>query len=292
MSIDARVLADLLAAIVDGASAATRLHVEGESRRKGPRPGWLSAVTQIDVVGLHAGSVVIDLEAPVLRRELQRDAFVECVGEPSPDDDRTAIDLLSGAFEAASTTGPADVDLDRGMLEACLRIAEFARDPFAGVRLSNESAGRTVAITPTTVERLRTLARSTPRERVVRLAGRLTTISATRERQELVTRDGTRVALHTAGLESDRLRSLFDRDVVVEGEASFRPSGRIGLLRVDSIDRLREADEVFTAAPVVETGSLYDERTQTPDTGVGALFGTWPGDEGDEQLLRLLDELG
>jgi hypothetical protein len=59
----------------------------------------------------------------------------------------------------------------------------------------------------------------------------------------------------------------------------------------------REEEELLQAQPPLRTGILkkFDprilHRPQGPDSGLNAVMGKWPGDETDEEVLALLEEL-
>lgn len=61
-------LAELLAALKEGARLALRFQAEGTSNQAGPRPRWLEACTSHVITGLSAGSAVLELEAPTLEQ--------------------------------------------------------------------------------------------------------------------------------------------------------------------------------------------------------------------------------
>jgi hypothetical protein len=59
----------------------------------------------------------------------------------------------------------------------------------------------------------------------------------------------------------------------------------------------REEEEPLQAQPSLRTGILkkFDprilDRPQGPGSGLNAVMGKWPGDESDEEVLALLEEL-
>jgi hypothetical protein len=58
-----------------------------------------------------------------------------------------------------------------------------------------------------------------------------------------------------------------------------------------------EEEELLQAQPPLRTGILkkFDprilDRPQGPDSGLNAVMGKWPGDETDEEVLAMLEEL-
>ncbi len=236
LRVSAALLHEAMGALIDGARAATRFAVEGESLRKGTRPAWLDAACAFDITGLSAGSAVISMEAPTLREvdaarfgpDVQHSRFEENdqnIGE------QTAVDLFGGVL-AAVIEGHDDVMADRALLDTCIRFAKVSGGGFEGLRLEG-LCGRPKAleIMPTIVPQLELLRDKTPPPQAVRVAGTLDTISASRSDMLLKLKDGTQVP------------------------------ARMGAKDLEL-------------------------------SGVSAFFGTWPGDESDDQLLEALKSIG
>jgi hypothetical protein len=63
------------------------------------------------------------------------------------------------------------------------------------------------------------------------------------------------------------------------------------------VENPHEEEEFLQAQPSLRTGILkkFDPRVlhrpQGPDSGLNAVMGKWPGDETDEEILALLEEL-
>jgi hypothetical protein len=92
--------------------------------------------------------------------------------------------------------------------------------------------------------------------------------------------------------DADVLQRYFGKEITVFGKAVYRPSG--GLLRVDAreiVDTV-EGRFAFSFIPSPLTHrTKQDRKIQAPKNGVAAFFGSWPGDETDEELLAALGEL-
>lgn len=138
----------------------------------------------------------------------------------------------------------------------------------------------------THIERLRD---ETPRPQGARVAGVLETVSASRQEIVLLLKDGSRVPAQIEQHDLASLRGLLGVHVVVSGVAYYRPSGRLLRLDVEQIDAARPEDAVFEHAPIPRRQRLaLDTATPSETGGVSSFFGTWPGDETDEELLAAL----
>ena len=123
------------------------------------------------------------------------------------------------------------------------------------------------------------------RRRAVRVAGILDTISATRNDVELTLKDGASVSARLETHDNERLKSLFGSRVVVSGMARFGTSGELLTIDVEYLGPAGEGDVLFEQVPSSPGRPVVTLRPQDVTTGVSAFFGTWPGDESDEELL-------
>ncbi|MCA9758682.1 MAG: hypothetical protein KDA27_23015 [Candidatus Eisenbacteria bacterium] len=132
------------------------------------------------------------------------------------------------------------------------------------------------------------------RSRAVRVAGILDTISATRNDVELTLKDGASVSARLETHDNERLKSLFGSRVVVSGMARFGTSGELLTIDVEHLGPVGEGDVLFERVPSSPSPPgrpVVTLRPQDVTTGVSAFFGTWPGDESDEELLAALDAI-
>ena len=299
LRVSAAVLREAIDALLEGVHLATRLAVEGESRRKGPRPAWLDAVCAFDITGLNAGSVAIAMEVPTLREadamrfggDGQRPLFEESDQQFS---DKTAVDLFGQVLEAIVEGDAEDVVADRALLDSCVRFAKASGDGFDGIQLGG-LRGRQIplVIRPDHIPRIERLRDETPTPQAARVAGTLDTISASRTDVILKLKDGTKVPARLEDHDPDALKELFGKAAVISGMAHYRPSGRLLMVVAEAIDEAGARDHIFEAAPVarrrvpINTPVLQDESS-----GVSVFFGTWPGEETEEELLEALQGIG
>jgi hypothetical protein len=128
----------------------------------------------------------------------------------------------------------------------------------------------------------------TPRPKRVRITGKFDMIRASDRVFELLLRDGRKVRAVWAEPNVVPLKDFLTQDVVIEGQAIFRPSG--SLLRIDTsaITAAKQTDYLFSELPQpasrrLETRGLT--KSQTSTTGINAIWGIWPGDETEEELI-------
>lgn len=95
-------------------------------------------------------------------------------------------------------------------------------------------------------------------------------------------KDGIRVPARVENHDPDALKALFGRSVVISGMAHYRPSRRLLMVVAEAINEAGTGDQIFESAPVARDES----------SGVSAFFGTWPGEETEEELLEALQGIG
>ena len=291
-SVPAAVLGDVLAALGEGVRRAAQLHVEGLSAGEGPEAVWLDSFSLLDVAGVGPSSPVIKVEAPTFTEaapaHFQADQQVPTlVGAGPLDVSLTAVDLFLSVLRAALAGGE-DPLMDRPMLDACVRFARSPGPAFGGVLLETATGVPRVEIRAEEAARLERLRDETPRPRAVRVVGVLDAFSSERRALRLRLRDGTTFPGRTAALDPEALPGLLGARVAIEGRAFSRPSGRVSIVDVDYLGPAREhGDELFERVP----GPLPAPLLQDERSGVAAIFGTWPGDETDEELLAALERV-
>lgn len=293
LRVPADALANVLRDLMEGARRAVRYAAEGESVRRGSRPGWLDAATTFDVTGLRPGSAVVELEAPVLREAAPdqfdaraRGLFLAAAAE------RTAIDCFTDVLSAALNEPPEALNADRQLVDACVAFAKNARrfESMAFDGLSGREAS--VVVRAEDVPMLEGLRDRVPPASAVRLTGQLDTISATRPDVVLRTGGGQKIRARVERHDPEKLRALFGRRVVVSGLAHYRPSGEPSVIDVEHLALAGTGDVLFDRSPIVRSRQLLEvATTEGEGGGVAAFFGTWPGEETPDELLASLAEL-
>ena len=138
------------------------------------------------------------------------------------------------------------------------------------------------------------LADSTPSPQEIRVAGQLDMIRRSTRSFGLQLDDGTEVngVLENAD-EMDQMREFFGKRVLVLGKAVYRPSG--SLLRIDAhaIEHGQGQPGIFSRIPPPRSRNIPSARKVAGQEGdsLSAYFGSWPGDETDEQWNEMMLEL-
>jgi hypothetical protein len=288
---------DLFDALDRGAQGAVRLRLEGRSASRGPAPGWLKQAARFDVdldARLPGGS--IRLTAPTLGESLrdrfsQRDLFAD------PVRDETPVSLFTAGL-ADAVRGRRESDaFDDALLPAFEELGRVFSRNIDTIEIRNGHPDATpLTVTAEGIQIVEQIKRQIPRSQRVRIAGRLDTIRYSDRAFTLVLPpNGPALRGVFPGDDGGQLKTHFGQVVAVSAVAHFKPSGALRVIEADAVNPASEADlAVFSTVPV-SMEAILDARTlrvpQGPRTGVNAIFGQWPGDESDEDILRILDEL-
>ena len=286
-------LRDVLDVLVEGARRALRLRVEGRSTARGAPPAWLPAGASFDVLALEEGSTVVEIDAPPLGQALaavlpQHALFEELDGS------RTAVDLLVDGLEDVIQERVDSDRYDVGLLETLERLDRIFDSGVTTLHIAGGDRPRDMSIRPESVENIKRLRQETPPAQYVRVAGRLNVIRHSDRMFALILESGVTLRGTAEGIPPERLAAFFGRDVVVSGTATFRPSGRVQTIAAEQIEPAEGDVSVWAEEPRplfadLPRRELY--REQGPRSGINALIGAWPGEETDEELERLLEEL-
>jgi hypothetical protein len=293
-------LAELLAALKEGARLALRFQAEGASSQLGPRPRWLEACTSHVITGLSAGSAVLELEAPTLEQAAP-DVFastgqISLLGqeEPPAAPGSTALELFTDVLRQIQRGDHPTLKADRALLEGCLRFARVPVGSFTSISLGPiDGEIPPVTLHASDIARIEALVRQTPLPQTIRFTAKLDTISATRPSVTLLSDDGEKILARLPGnISTDDLRTLFGQRVTVAGTGHYRPSGRIQQIVVTQIHQAAMEDELFSETPQAWGSTpLLMPITHEPGSGIANFFGTWPGEETDEDLAAALSTI-
>jgi hypothetical protein len=288
---------DLLDAVDHGARGAVRLRLEGRSRAGGgPPPAWVADAATFDFVGLIEGEDGVTLRIPTLRETLP-ERFVQHDLFPIVAAADTALSLFGQSLHDALGGNMESDAYDEPLLSTFAEeFKQVFRHGVEAVEMRNGRPGaRALNVTPAGIQVVERLKRQTPRPRRVRLAGTVDAIRHSDRAFTLVLATGEQVrGVLTEGA-PEELAAYFGRIAIVSGAAQFRPSG--ALLRVDA-DHLAAAEEedlrMWSVMPEpldVQPNPRAVRQPQGPRSGINAIFGKWPGDETDEEIFQLLEEM-
>lgn len=280
------VLRDLVDLLLDGASRAARLAVEGRSSARGAAPWWLGESSELRMTALREGSLAIDVAARPLAEVAPAIFGPSAEAEATVAPGETAFDLLMNAIDDA-LHGRRDSDrLDYGMLQMLTKSkAIFGR---GATRLRISRGERlTIEFGEEEVSTFQKLALETPAPKVDRVVGVLDSLTMNTRTAVLKLTDGLTLKGNVgASIDLELIKGLLGTKVVVEGAITFRPSTRPLRIEIDYVAAATKLDTLWTRTPRGELG----QQLALPVDDLSSYFGQWPGDEDDEQVFAALKE--
>lgn len=289
-------VARLLSKMPAAAKAAAFMAVRGAGGPVGRPPAWLSELTDVRFERAETtdDTLRIGFLVPTLSATAPDDYFAQQdFFREGLDPQATAIDML---LDAVADVASENADSGRYDLHVLQRVAALKPvfDDVGRIQLNAHSrAGRPVLLDEGIVTRALHLQHDTPEPVPVRIVGRLDMLRASTLGFGIVLEDGMELSgVH--GGELGELAPLLSRDVVVVGKLVFRASGRPLRIEAEHIGLAVGAAPMWRYLPEAARPRLGPAQlvpAPRGKTGIGHLFGSWPGDEDDAVIEAELARL-
>lgn len=271
-----------------------RMAFEGRSSARGRLPQWLTRASDIRFTGIEGErDTVLVFEAPRLIDTAYELYEQTELWNALPEETDTGFDVASMVIDDIASDAKDSDRFDRTLLQQIGNFGRALNGSFQSLEIEGTHSKRAV-IDRTVLARAEALSSVTPTPRRVRIMGRLDMIRASTKAFGIIlpTEEEVRCVLHQGDL--NRLADLFEKNVLVIGDAVYRPSG--SLLRIDAheIRSATSRDEFFGRIPKHRPKELdmRSVRRQLHEKeGVSAVIGRWPGSETEEEFERLVREL-
>ena len=295
----------VLAALAPAVRGSSEVAFRGLAGLRGRRPAWLKKANDIGLVGIDfhgKDEATLHITAPRYQdikespyNDPQLSIFKDEIKRlPSPSD--TALDSFADVLKDISELQETSDRFDSTLLK---RVRKFRAAMKSGVDELELSGDRIVSeqsmINCRIVETAERWHDSTPEPRKVRICGNLHMIEFSRQVFSVDLHDGSKIRGIWLGDSIEPLRMLGGTDVAFSGTAVFRPTGSVLRVETDRVEAATDADSFFSEMPkasLPRTRIDQEVATQRGRGGIAAVFGKWPGDESQEELERLLREVG
>lgn len=276
---------------------AVRMGFLHSSRARGRVPSSLRVAADARFLG-HTGedgATLLHFELPTFGSVAAELFQQRLLWDDGPKPEETAFELFGAALHDVAVRRTESNSFDPGLLR---RIKSYQRVLTRGVEritMPDTDAARRGQIDADVVVAAAELHAVTPSPRRVRVTGRLDVMGASQGVLKLDVRPGEIVtALWEGQNPVETLREYFNRDVVVEGLAIFRPSGSMLRIDADAIAAASSQDEFFRGVP---TGTVQRDYHKLARLRVGEksayaqLRGSLAGEESDEEFEAALAAL-
>jgi hypothetical protein len=287
---------DVLRQLAPMMLSSVRMAIEGTSSHLGAPPKWLRLASDVRLVGISGRrnrDTVLHLEAPALGEAAEEIYEQGRLWETRPAPEETAVNVFARVTREVRRGDP-----ESGLYDLhLLRHLSLSRRLFQHKLLSMDVPERkgSAQLDAEVAARAIELGQRTPPPRQVRVIGRLDMIRHSTRTFEMLL-DGAKPVRGVLQNNEymDALRDLLGKSILVVGKAVYRPSG--SLLRIDA-QAVSPGDgrpSLFAKIPlpIERRPALLRQRPALPaKEGVADFFGTWPGEETDQDLLEMLKDL-
>lgn len=280
------------------AKEAVRMAFRHSSRKPGRVPAWLSAAEDVKFVGVSPdalGGTQLHFEAPKFGDVADEPYREPTLFDPPPSVSDTAFDLLGDIIKDISSGVEDSEKFDVGLLHRIELLSGtvlkrgISSIVLLGDRLSPDSPPR---INLELARQAKDLCRETPSPRKVRIAGKLDMIRDSDSVFNLILDTGERLRAVWTGGDTEKLADFFKQQIVIGGTAIFRPSGAVLRVDADAIDVAGAKDGFFSTMPQPSSRKIVTKQLKKRNSGMAAIFGKWPGNESEEELLSALKDMG
>jgi hypothetical protein len=278
---------------------AVRMGFLHTSRARGRIPGVLKAAADVRYVGhssVDDGATVLRFQVPTFGA-VAASLFAQTqLWADGPSADETAFELLGATLLDVDARRSESNRFDPGLLR---RISSYRRlfrkDALSAIVLPDVAIEGRVRLDATVIQAARELAAVTPSPRRVRVTGRLDLMGASQGVLKLHLDTGAIVTALWEGLEPlESFTSLFNKDVVCEGNGVFRPSGTLLRIDADALAPAGASDSFFARVPIAVPNLDISRAARLRPGEASAyagFFASIPSEESNEEFAAAVAEL-
>ncbi len=278
-----------------------RMAIEGTSSHTGAPPLWLRQATDVRIAGISGKrheNTILHLEAPILGEAAEELYQQQALWDTKPAPQDTAIHVLARVMKDVRTGDAGSPLYDLHLLKQISHIHALFEHQLIAMDLPQNNNPRMHAFTRVDEEvakKASDLSEHTPAPRPVRVAGQLDMIRHSTRTFELLLEERNPVRGILSDAEKmETLKSFLGQKIVIAGKAIYRPSGSLLRIDADSVAGGRNESKLFEKVPGPVEKQPRPTRYKPGEQakrGVPRFFGQWPGEETDEQLQAMLQEL-
>lgn len=264
------------------------------SRTRGRIPRGLEAAADVRFIGMEgSGDNITKLHFQVARfGDVASELFEQRqLWDDGPQPEQTAFDLLALSLGDVRNKQEDSSRFDHGLLNRFASYRTALKRGVESIRIDGGSAQQ-AQIDLLLIDASDQLRRQTPPSRRVRLCAKLDMLGVSRKVMGLYLEDGTPVTALWNADEFAGLAGFLDKDVVIEGLAVFRPSGKLLRIDADAIAAAGAVDSYFSTLPLPGVADYAAAvRARPLSSPYKELLGMIPAEESDEDFLIAMEAM-
>jgi len=289
----------VLSYLHDTLQGTVRMGFLHSSRARGRIPLSLKAAADVRFIGHSAdgdSGTLLRFEVPRFGSAAPELFRQQRLWDDGPEPEQTAFELLGAALVDVAARREDSNRFDPGLLRRFARYrALFSRGHLTRIGLPDSVGAASAHLDSAVAGAASDLSASTPPTQRVRLVGRLDVMGASQGVLKLELKPGVVVSgLWEGDGPVDALKDYFNREVVIEGRAVYRPSGALLRVEVQAIGMATGADDYFRAMPSgrVQADAVRLARLRPGEGSAYArILGRIPAEESDEDFLAAVEAL-
>lgn len=291
---DIHITGELFRRIETTVRPCVRMALTGRSARVGQPPQWLSAASNVRAYGFsnRGDDLILSFGVPKLGDAAPKAFDQGLLFEQDVRPEETALDLMGSMIQDVRSQRADSNTYDESMLTVLSRWDGLLQTRVKAVVLPDSRSTKHSQLDSEVIAGAKLLNSRIPQPRQVRVVGRVDMVRYSTRSLGLRLENGDEVRCAVVNEDIQDLKSFGNQDVTVLGKAIYRPSGTVLRLDVEAILNTTVGRDQFSSVPPsTERKQIVERPLQTMRNGVASIFGTWPGDETDQELLEALAEM-
>jgi hypothetical protein len=272
-----------------------RMALTGRSSMVGQPPTWLRAAWDFRALDFSRrdGNTVLHIAAPTLGVAAPRIFEQQSLWEKAVRPDETALDLFGKLVADVRAQSDSSDTYDEPLLQRLTGWHGLLQTKVKAVQLPSMAFMSTGAeLDESVVVAARALSSRIPTPRQIRLVGKIDMVRWSTRSMAIRVEDGSEYRCAVINDEIGDLGQYGGQEVTLLGKAIYRPTGSVLRLDVEQVLNTTVGRAAYSDVPLsFENRHETERKRQTVKHGVSVVFGSWPGDESDEELLAGLAEL-
>ncbi len=271
-----------------------RMALTGRSAQVGQPARWLQAAWDVRATGFsrQGSKTIIHLALPKLGDAAPKAFEQRNLWEKDLNPEETALELMGKLVADVHGQVINSDTYDGPMLQRLAGWQGLLQSKIKAVLLPSGSPSSPSILDDSVVADAMLLSSRIPEARQIRVVGRVDMVRHSTRSMGLRLDDQSEVRCAVVNEDIEDLGTYLNKEITILGKAIYRPSGSVLRLDVEQIlDTTIGREQFSTISPSLQAIKRPERKAQTVRSGVSAVFGSWPGEESDEELLSALAEL-
>jgi hypothetical protein len=222
--------------------------IEGRSKPgRGKKPKWLKEVLDFNLSGLHAGSTVLELEAPEIS-QVYTGKQLGIFDDPDADKllNESAFGLASYLYDKAISEPESSGMLDKYLLQKIIGFKNILDNTQSEIRLVSNGDGlvKSVSIQKKSLESISITEQKTRESVKTSVTGILDVLRHKKGQMEIITTGDQRIRAFPANnMNIKNLKNFFGEKVKIAGLAHFKTDGNFKYIEILDIKPAEAGEE-------------------------------------------------